>query len=231
MEQTPDAAWSRALTVAGVVGLAVFLVIWLAFALSWEPLLHLDARTGATMSDLAARHAHWVGAWSVVSDVFGPVTLRLLAVIVVAVVLTPRARRSPEVVRGATFVLVAVVAGSLVPLTVKWIVARPRPASAAIIAHQSSFPSGHAFGITCTALSALVLLRAWLTGLRLVVALAVAGALVVLVAFARVALNVHYVSDVVAGAGLGVAWTALAAHLVLFRPAGVSAWRPPAGRR
>src|SRR5262249_11541170 len=70
----------------------------------------------------------------------------------------------------------------------------------------NSFPSGHALGsIVAYGSLLLVFLPAVPRRLRRV-AIAVAAAIVVLVGFTRVALGVHYVSDVLAGWLLGVAW-------------------------
>jgi undecaprenyl-diphosphatase len=73
-----------------------------------------------------------------------------------------------------------------------------------------SFPSGHAQSAT---VAASVLVLVFLPALRgrrrrRRLAVAAAAAWVIVVAFSRVGLGVHYVSDVLAGAVLGAAWVA-----------------------
>ena len=78
-----------------------------------------------------------------------------------------------------------------------------------------SFPSGHA---QCASVAVSVLLLVLLPALRgrkgrLRLAVGAALARVIAVAFSRVGLGVHYVSDVLAGTVLGAAWVAAATAL------------------
>jgi membrane-associated phospholipid phosphatase len=93
------------------------------------------------------------------------------------------------------------------------------------VAHAggNSFPSGHAqAAVVCYGVLLLVFMpalsRAWRR-----VAVTVAVLMVLGIGFSRVALGVHYVSDVVAGYVLGAAW--LVAMTATF-----SAWRRELGR-
>lgn len=77
-----------------------------------------------------------------------------------------------------------------------------------------SFPSGHT-GQTA-ALVTVLLIEGWLLGApRRLMTLATVGGgiLIVCVGFSRVYLGVHYPSDVVAGAVLGVTWSIVASRL------------------
>jgi membrane-associated phospholipid phosphatase len=107
------------------------------------------------------------------------------------------------------------VAESLTPLAVnalKALVDRPRPQDAMLDAAGSSFPSGHAAYAGATALALLVLFtrqgsrkrRAW----AVAAAVAVAG-----MAWSRTYLQVHWLTDAVSGAllGLGIALATFAA--------------------
>ncbi len=96
----------------------------------------------------------------------------------------------------------------------KRIAGRPRPATALTDAASSSFPSGHALGVTVGVLALLTV--AWpFIGQRLRIPLAVLGAaLVFAVGFSRVMLNVHHPSDVVAGWALGFLYYLLCVRLV-----------------
>jgi len=76
-----------------------------------------------------------------------------------------------------------------------------------------SFPSGHASGIATLVTVALVLAWPLLSARARHSALAVGIVLVALVGLTRMWLGVHYLSDVVGGWSLGVAWTLLTALL------------------
>jgi undecaprenyl-diphosphatase len=101
----------------------------------------------------------------------------------------------------------------IVVQVLKRTVARPRPCDAsgrplALVALPDpfSFPSGHA-AATAAIAGTVAYAHPWL-GAPL---LALAG----LVAWSRVALRVHHLSDVIAGAALGLAGSAAAAALLL----------------
>lgn len=115
----------------------------------------------------------------------------------------------------------------LVLFTAKALVGRQRPPLpfAAVAADGYSFPSGHATGTaTIMVLSAWMLTRWLITGwtARVIVwAMAIGSALVI--GYSRVYLGVHYVSDVLAGWLLGIAW----AGIVMLVG---SWWTTPGGR-
>lgn len=98
--------------------------------------------------------------------------------------------------------------GALVLTALKMFFARARPLPTVVEAATGwSFPSGHAFA--STVFYGMVVAFAWRSTERRDVRWLVAalGALVVLaVGLSRVVLGVHYLSDVVAGWGAGVAW-------------------------
>ena len=84
----------------------------------------------------------------------------------------------------------------------------------AATAEGFSFPSGHAFGTTVVYGAMAVLFDIWNRRRRVLVA----GALIALVAFTRVALGVHYLTDVLAGIALGIAFLAVTLRIVARRP-------------
>jgi len=96
-------------------------------------------------------------------------------------------------------VLVATVAGGAVATIFKWLFRRGRPAGppAGLYGRfgRHAFPSGHAVRVACTAVVLSPLVSTWAGGLLTLWA--------VLVGLARVALQVHYLSDVVVGFALG----------------------------
>jgi membrane-associated phospholipid phosphatase len=110
------------------------------------------------------------------------------------------------------FPLLAVPTGMLANNAVKYLVQRPRPTldDPLVRLNTLSFPSGHTIAATLFYGALLLMLlpheRRW--PLRVAAAF-FAMAMIVLVAFARVYLGVHYLSDVLAAIVLGVAWLAL----------------------
>jgi membrane-associated phospholipid phosphatase len=88
-----------------------------------------------------------------------------------------------------------------------------------------SFPSGHSSGIATLVAVALVLAWPLLSARARHWALAVGIALVVLVGLTRLWLGVHYLSDVVGGWSLGLAWTLGTALLFGALPGGRAALR------
>lgn len=127
--------------------------------------------------------------------------------------------------RLAVFLVVTTLGGGLLDTIVKEVVDRPRPSlvDPVATAHGKSFPSGHAMSSTFT-YGALVLVFLPVIGRRYRPAVIGGAALLVIaIAFSRLALGVHYISDVVGGVVLGLAW--LAASTAAF-----SIWRVERGR-
>ena len=111
-------------------------------------------------------------------------------------------------VEAALLVVVALGIQVLV-FTAKHAYARPRPdvGSAIRLPSSYSFPSGHAAtGIAVFGLLGLLAATASHTRRRRVAAIGVGFVIGALIGASRVVLNVHYVSDVLAGAALGLAW-------------------------
>jgi undecaprenyl-diphosphatase len=118
--------------------------------------------------------------------------------------------------------LAVVPVGMLLIVALKDLFQRPRPHLDVPLVQIAtySFPSGHAvastvfYGILCV----LVFRHVRARSLR-VAAAAVAGAMVLLVAFTRVYLGAHYLSDVLAGIAVGTICVALCWRVVFLRPA------------
>lgn len=107
--------------------------------------------------------------------------------------------------------------GAPLLLGLKWAFARPRPDSPFIPdAAGYSFPSGHAF--TATVFYGFLIFLTWRyfrsNAVRIPVTIALT-LLILLVALSRVVLSVHWVSDVLGGITIGLAW--LIASLVATR--------------
>lgn len=126
--------------------------------------------------------------------------------------------------RLAIFLVVTALGGGLLDTVVKEVVDRARPSliDPVATAHGKSFPSGHAMSSTFV-YGALLLVFLPVIGRRYR-PFVVGGAVVLVLAigFSRLALGVHYISDVVGGFVLGLAW--LAASTAAF-----SIWRVERG--
>jgi undecaprenyl-diphosphatase len=126
-------------------------------------------------------------------------------------------RRLP---RLAAFLAVTALGSSLLNRLVKTLVDRARPhlVDPVAAAAGKSFPSGHAQSAT-VGCGILVLIFLPVVAPRARAWLPVAAAVIVgLIGFSRIALGVHYLSDVVGGVVIGVAW-------LLAMTAAFSAWR------
>jgi membrane-associated phospholipid phosphatase len=182
------------LLVAVPFGLLLFLV-----EDQWPPLLDVDADARDSLHAFAVDHEGFVTALRVLSTIGSAVVYVPLFALVAVLMLR---RRRP---RLAIFVAVTMVGSSVLNGLVKLAVNRARPVLPDPVAHASgmSFPSGHAQSAIVAA-SILLLVAVRVRPL----ALAAALAWVLAIGFARVGLGVHFVSDVLAGYVLGLAWVA-----------------------
>ena len=130
--------------------------------------------------------------------------------------------------RPADAAFLVVAAGGVFAMNplLKMAFARTRPDLWSRVESSSrySFPSGHA--ANSAALAGALLVLAWATRWRTVVAVA-GGVLVVMIGFSRLALGVHYPSDIIAGWSLALGWLcALTMHTITPRPPrSAGSWR------
>jgi undecaprenyl-diphosphatase len=137
------------------------------------------------------------------------VTVIVLAIIVVAITAV-RDRRSTVAVSG--FLLLVVVGQNLIANSVKALVDRARPTGHVLAGFAGpSFPSGHTTAAFATFTAIALILGRGRRGLQQAILLGVAAGAATMVGASRVFLGVHWLSDVVAGAALGLAWFALCA--------------------
>lgn len=189
----------------------VYAVLWVGQRQDWAWLHSLDWFCLNTAHDIGVKHPAWVGFWVVVSFVLGPVPTRLLGVVVVVIALVQRR------VRMALLLLACLPLSGLVTRVAKDLVGRPRPVTEFVAAPSTSFPSGHALELTAAVLALLTFLLPIMTiPWTRVAAVGVAATSLLTVGAARVALNVHYPSDVIAGWSLGYVYFLLC--LWVFRP-------------
>ena len=184
-----------------MLALAGFAVLAVAF--EREPLSSVDADAAEwvatslpTTLEYAARPFSWAGGW---------IGVTLLTV--VAVAFLARERNWLDV----SFVLVAVLGSQLAVLVLKAWFDRPRPdaGSAVPLPESAAFPSGHAASGAAVVGTFTILLAERIAGQRARTHLWIGAAIVgVAVGLSRIALNVHYVTDVIAGWCLGLVWLA-----------------------
>jgi membrane-associated phospholipid phosphatase len=199
------AAW---LAVAAAV---VYAAMWVAHSMAWGWLHTADWSLLNPAHDIGIKSRAWVRFWDDVSFVLGPVPFRVLGGLAAMVALV---RRN---LRMALLLLFCAPLSGLVTWAAKGVAGRPRPMTALVVAPSTSFPSGHALETTASLLALLTFLLPLLTSRAMrAAAVALAALSVLLVSVARVALNVHHPSDVIAGWALGYLYFLLC--LCVFRP-------------
>jgi undecaprenyl-diphosphatase len=168
------------------------------------PVTRLDGTLANRLNDWVHNSRGLVRVLETISWLGKPLLLGIV-VGVVSVFVFWRGRR-----RLALYLVVTVVLGGLVDSAIKIFVDRPRPVVDHPIATAlgKSFPSGHAMSSTITYGAVfLALLPALGPGLRRV-ALAVTIALILAIGCSRLLLGLHFLSDVIGGYLLGLAWLA-----------------------
>lgn len=190
--------------------LGVYALMLLGYRQDWGWLAGADGFGLRAGYDIGIKHPGWVSFWDGVSTVFAPVVFRAAGMLA-AVVALLRRRFWP-----ALFLLVALEPSGWIVQTVKDMVDRPRPVTALAHASSSSFPSGHAMGAMVGVGALLMVALPLLRGRVRLVTVCVGALVVAAVGAARVALNVHHPSDVLAGWSLG--WAYVCGWAVLLQP-------------
>lgn len=202
---------TRRRAVAGLLALvaaAGYALLWVGYRQGWGWLDAADSSALRAAYDVGVKHPAWARFWDVVSTVFAPAAFRLLGM-AAAVAAVVRRR-----LRSALFVLVCVEPIGLITALAKGLADRPRPATALVASESSSFPSGHALGVMVGVAALLAVARPVCNHRTWVAAVAAGTLVVVAVGVARVALNVHHPSDVLAGWALGYLYFAVCARLL-----------------
>jgi len=110
--------------------------------------------------------------------------------------------------RLALFLVITAIGGGLVDSAVKILVNRPRPLVEEPLAHAfgKSFPSGHAMSSTVTYGALLLVFLPMVPKAWRWLAFTLTTLLILAIGVSRLLLGVHFVSDVLAGWALGLAW-------------------------
>ena len=191
------------LIAAGLLIAAIpFLLLLILVQSGWEPLHRLDFNTADSLNRYIFGRQGQITGWKVVSAVGGPTVFRVAAA-VAAVVLWLLRRRRAAVLVAVTMVGAAILSGGT-----KLLVNRIRPALTNPVdqAAGASFPSGHSLTSLVFVGLALVMVLP-LVARRWRPVLVAAGVLIVgTIGFSRLILGDHFVSDVLGGWLIGVAW-------------------------
>ncbi|MDQ6714497.1 MAG: phosphatase PAP2 family protein [Actinomycetota bacterium] len=212
---------TRASLTAFALGLVAipFALLLLLVEDNWGPLSAADKGARDSLHVYALAHPVFVSVMRTLSDSGSALGWQVVLVVVVAYLVIRRLWRL------ALFAAVTSIGSSLLNTAVKLLVHRERPVvdQPLLTEPGASFPSGHAQAAMVGYGVLLLVFLPVLAGVWRRLAIAVAVLMVLGIGFSRVALAAHYISDVVAGFVLGLAW--LAAMTALF-----SAWRVQRGR-
>jgi undecaprenyl-diphosphatase len=193
----------------------------------WGPLERVDTGARDSLYEYAVAHPGFVTVMRTLSDLGSFWAYLVLFATVTGWLLWRRLSRL------ALFVVVTTAGSALLNAVVKLTVDRARPVLPDPVASAAglSFPSGHAQSAVVSYAVLLLVFLPVLRGAFRAVAVAVAVTMVLGIGFSRVALGVHFVSDVLAGYVLGGAWLAqtTAAFNVWRRERGERAARPSEG--
>ena len=202
-------AWRSLVGLGAVIAAATgFGLLLLLVRLGWPPLARFDRTTVDALNHVVAGKRIAVTVLTAITGFGGRAVLFWLVTVSAVTMLV---RRQYQL----TVYLVVTGLGALaLDPAIKLLVGRLRPMvpTPVAVAPGNSFPSGHALDATVFyGVMLLVFLPIIPRRLRrLVIGLAIA--LVVMIGISRVALGVHYPSDVAGGWLLGVAWLGITAH-------------------
>jgi undecaprenyl-diphosphatase len=205
------------LAVAGAGALFTLLVV--SVRRQWSGLFAVDQAVARWFNDVVSGHRFTVNVLRGVTEFGGRNMLTLVLVVATGYLLVRRQHRL------AVYAIVTSLGALILDPMVKLLVERLRPVVDVPVATAPgpSFPSGHALG-SLVSYGVLMLIfipvvrRRHRTGL-----ITATVAVVIAVGVTRIALGVHYLSDVLGGWALGVVWLGVTA--VAFRH-----WRAETGR-
>jgi membrane-associated phospholipid phosphatase len=179
----------------------VFIAVTVAAGTSSS--LSIDARAFTAARDL---RAPWLTHVARIITTFGLIAIVGPAVLLGAGLLIRAGHRT------RAFTLAAGAAGTWVSVWItKWAVDRARPPAPLVHTTGQSYPSGHAANAVAWLALAIGLSALLRTTRARGIALALGGALTLLIGLTRVYLRAHYASDVIAGYALAVVVYALVA--------------------
>lgn len=222
--RTRARAWVAVAWAAVVVGTVVVTLLGVGVRTGFAPQMEVDAAVSEALYAGDDR-ARALDRLLEVLTAPGLTAFRLLLAVPVFVVLVRRRR-----MRLAAWVMAAVVLVAPITALLKDYFGRVRPDfdEGGARYESLSYPSGHSSGVATMVVVGLVLAWPLLSAGARRAWLAAGVALVLIVGLTRMWLGVHYLSDVVGGWSLGLAWTLLTALLLGALPGGRAALAPAA---
>jgi undecaprenyl-diphosphatase len=215
--QPPAGPRARGVLALVSLGLIVFpfVLTVLLVEVRWAPLLRIDIGARDALHRYAVTHRGFVAAMQLISSLG---SWAFWVVVLTPVVAWLLWRRLP---RLALFVVVTTAGSPLLNVVVKSWVHRLRPVLSDPVARAPglSFPSAHAQAAIVGYAVLLIVFLPLLHGAWRTTAVTCAVLAVLAIGFSRIALGVHFMSDVVGGFVLGAAW--VAAMSALFNVVGV----------
>ncbi|BCO54365.1 membrane protein [Mycobacterium paraintracellulare] len=198
---------------AGIAALAaaVYALMWVGYRQRWAWLYRVDWSLLDGARALAIKHPSWLRFAESVSFVLGPGALAVLGISVTVLALVMRQLRAALVL-----VLACGPCNEFATAAAKALADRPRPPTMLVPAAATSFPSGHALEATAGLLAMLSFALPMMNVAARRIAVAPVAVALPAVGLSRVALNVHYPSDVLAGWSLGYLYFLVC--LWVFRP-------------
>ena len=193
-----------------------------------EPVERLDRTVADGLHSTVSGREGLTTTLEWISRLTDPWLLRAGALALV-IALAMRGRR-----RAAAWLLAVVVVGGLVGVGLKYLVGRARPAfdEPVYVATGYSFPSGHALNSMLIATAVVVVLWPSLGRAGRVTSVVIAATFVLVVGFDRIALGVHFATDVLAGwlVALAVVAATTAAFLIPDSAPVIPGWPNDDGR-
>jgi undecaprenyl-diphosphatase len=180
----------RRLLVLAAIPAVLFATLTALVVVRASPVLKFDSAISSAAWRAATGHGSWRSFETGVTNTGGPAVVTVMAVAATLALLGFRRWRD------AGFVAVTMLGSASIRLIVLNLVARPRPVDRLAPAAGFSFPSGHTTGSAAAALTAVAVLWPLLRRRRRVVFAVVAGLWAAAVGVSRVALVVHWPTDV-----------------------------------
>lgn len=180
-------------------------------AVRFGPMHRLDRDVALRLNRYISHRRRQLAVWKTVSTIGGPGTWRAFGALG-AILLWYRRRRRDALLIGGALAGAAALSGAL-----KVLISRSRPTVPNPVDHAGggSYPSGHA--LTSFVAIGLIVILTWhlLTRAKRCLLIVAATVGVAAVAFSRLILGVHYLSDVIGGWLIAATWLAalvLAVH-------------------
>ncbi|SEN12366.1 undecaprenyl-diphosphatase [Mesobacillus persicus] len=190
----------------GLLGLLTY--IYFAIAISSGNTIQFDEKISVGLGRILANSQDLLlGVFSAVGATEG------FVIIAMVVILWLGLRKKDFLALGV--LIFALLSGYLLNTVLKNWHGRPRPASDHLVEVSSlSFPSGNAMiGLILYSLTAYFILKGLKSKQKRLLTFAVTIGIIFIYGLSRVALNVHYPSDIAAGYGIGVAWVMIWIHI------------------